>query len=159
MSSPEPAEDFRILVIDDQPANLELVEQLLARVGLHNVLCCTDPAQALALFSSFEPDLLILDLHMPGLDGFAVLEQLQRRIPADDYLPILVLTADATREARLRALALGARDFISKPLDAIETLLRVWNLLETRALYRQLRRLQPDQQPLRARPMALSKRT
>ena len=99
MSSPEPAEDFRILVIDDQPANLELVEQLLARVGLHNVLCCTDPAQALALFSSFEPDLLILDLHMPGLDGFAVLEQLQRRIPADDYLPILVLTADATREA------------------------------------------------------------
>lgn len=155
MNHPAPADDFRILVIDDQPANLELVEQLLAREGLHNVLSCTDPAQALALFSSFEPDLLILDLHMPGLDGFAVLEQLQRRIPADDYLPILVLTADATREARLRALALGARDFISKPLDAIETLLRVWNLLETRALYRQLRRLQPDQQPLRARPMAL----
>ena len=103
MTSPEPADDFRILVIDDQPANLELVEQLLAREGLHNVLYCTDPAQALALFSSFEPDLLILDLHMPGLDGFAVLEQLQRRVPADDYLPILVLTADATREARLRA--------------------------------------------------------
>ena len=60
---------------------------------------------------------------------------------------------------QMLALALGARDFISKPLDAIETLLRVWNLLETRALYRQLRRLQPDQQPLRARPMALSKRT
>ena len=155
MANHEPTEDFRILVIDDQPANLELVEQLLAREGLHNVLSCTDPAQALALFSSFEPDLLILDLHMPGLDGFAVLEQLQRRIPADDYLPILVLTADATREARLRALALGARDFISKPLDAIETLLRVWNLLETRALYRQLRRLQPDHLPLRARPAGL----
>ncbi len=156
MPSHEPAaDDFRILVIDDQHANLELVEQLLAREGLHNVLSCTDPAQALALFSSFEPDLLILDLHMPGLDGFAVLEQLQRRIPADDYLPILVLTADATREARLRALALGARDFISKPLDAIETLLRVWNLLETRALYRQLRRLQPDQPPLRVRRAGL----
>lgn len=77
---------------------------------------------------------------------FAVLEQLNRRIPANDYLPILVLTADATRDTRLRALALGARDFISKPLDALETMLRIWNLLETRALYKALRELIPSQQ-------------
>ena len=74
------------------------------------------------------------------------LEQLNRRIPAGEYLPILVLTADATRDTRLRALALGAKDFISKPLDALETMLRVWNLLETRALYKALRTLVPADQ-------------
>ncbi|MFW9266015.1 response regulator [Pseudomonas sp. D2-30] len=138
--------DLRILIIDDQRPNLDLMEQLLAREGLHNVLSSTEPLRTLDLFNSFEPDLVILDLHMPAFDGFAVLEQLNRRIPANDYLPILVLTADATRDTRLRALALGARDFISKPLDALETMLRVWNLLETRALYKSLRTLIPAQQ-------------
>ncbi|AVU76953.1 response regulator [Pseudomonas rhizophila] len=135
--------DLRILIVDDQRPNLDLMEQLLAREGLHNVLSSTEPLRTLDLFNSFEPDLVILDLHMPAFDGFAVLEQLNRRIPANDYLPILVLTADATR---LRALALGARDFISKPLDALETMLRIWNLLETRALYKALRELVPSQQ-------------
>lgn len=138
--------DLRILIIDDQRPNLDLVEQLLAREGLTNVLSSTEPLRTLELFNSFEPDLVILDLHMPQLDGFAVLEQLNRRIPQGEYLPILVLTADATRDTRLRALALGAKDFISKPLDALETMLRVWNLLETRVLYKALRRLVPAQQ-------------
>ena len=138
--------DLRILIIDDQRPNLELVEQLLAREGLTNVLSSTQPLRTLELFNSFEPDLVILDLHMPELDGFAVLEQLNRRIPNGEYLPILVLTADATRETRLRALALGAKDFISKPLDALETMLRVWNLLETRVLYKTLRTLVPADQ-------------
>ena len=133
--------DLRILIIDDQRPNLDLVEQLLAREGLTNVLSSTQPLRTLDLFNSFEPDLVILDLHMPEFDGFAVLEQLNRRIPGGEYLPILVLTADATRDTRLRALALGAKDFISKPLDALETMLRVWNLLETRALYNTLRTL------------------
>jgi len=133
--------DLRILIIDDQRPNLDLVEQLLAREGLTNVLSSTQPLRTLDLFNSFEPDLVILDLHMPEFDGFAVLEQLNRRIPGGEYLPILVLTADATRDTRLRALALGAKDFISKPLDALETMLRVWNLLETRALYKTLRTL------------------
>ncbi|MBK5541746.1 response regulator [Pseudomonas sp. TH05] len=135
--------DLRILIIDDQRPNLELMEQLLAREGLSNVLTSTEPLRTLDLFNSFEPDLVILDLHMPEFDGFAVLEQLSRRIPQGEYLPILVLTADATRDTRLRALALGANDFISKPLDALETMLRVWNLLETRALYNTLRTLVP----------------
>ena len=133
--------DLRILIIDDQRPNLDLVEQLLAREGLTNVLSSTQPLRTLDLFNSSEPDLVILDLHMPEFDGFAVLEQLNRRIPGGEYLPILVLTADATRDTRLRALALGAKDFISKPLDALETMLRVWNLLETRALYKTLRTL------------------
>ncbi|GGJ96600.1 response regulator [Pseudomonas matsuisoli] len=132
-------EDFRILIIDDQRPNLELMEQLLAREGLSNVLSSTQPTKALELYNSFEPDLVILDLHMPAFDGFAVLEQFNRRIPSNDYVPILVLTADVTRDTRLRALSLGAKDFISKPLDALETMLRVWNLLETRALYKALR--------------------
>ncbi|WNW10844.1 response regulator [Pseudomonas sp. DTU_2021_1001937_2_SI_NGA_ILE_001] len=136
-------QDLRVLIIDDQRPNLELMEQLLAREGLTNVLGSTEPLRTLDLFNSFQPDLVILDLHMPEFDGFAVLEQLGRRIPANDYLPILVLTADATRETRLRALALGARDFISKPLDALETMLRIWNLLETRLLYKRLRELLP----------------
>ena len=138
--------DLRILIIDDQRPNIDLVEQLLVREGLTNVLSSTQPLKTLDLFNSFEPDLVILDLHMPEFDGFAVLEQLNRRIPAFEYLPILVLTADATRDTRLRALALGAKDFISKPLDALETMLRVWNLLETRALYKTLRTLVPAEQ-------------
>jgi PleD family two-component response regulator len=136
-------EDFRILIIDDQRPNLELMEQLLAREGLSNVLSSTQPTKALELYNSFEPDLVILDLHMPAFDGFAVLEQFNRRIPSNDYVPILVLTADVTRDTRLRALSLGAKDFISKPLDALETMLRVWNLLETRALYKALRERLP----------------
>lgn len=138
--------DLRILIIDDQRPNIDLVEQLLVREGLTNVLSSTEPLRTLDLFNSFEPDLVILDLHMPQFDGFAVLEQLNRRIPNSEYLPILVLTADATRDTRLRALALGAKDFISKPLDALETMLRVWNLLETRALYKTLRTLIPAEQ-------------
>lgn len=138
--------DLRILIVDDQRPNIDLVEQLLVREGLTNVLSSTQPLKTLDLFNSFEPDLVILDLHMPEFDGFAVLEQLNRRIPACEYLPILVLTADATRDTRLRALALGAKDFISKPLDALETMLRVWNLLETRALYKTLRTLVPAEQ-------------
>lgn len=133
------SDDYRILIIDDQRPNLDLMEQLLAREGLHNVLSSTQPIRALELYNSFEPDLVILDLHMPDFDGFALMEQLNRRIPHNDYVPLLVLTADVTRATRLRALALGARDFISKPLDALETMLRVWNLLETRALYKALR--------------------
>lgn len=92
--------DLRILIVDDQRPNLDLMEQLLAREGLHNVLSSTEPLRTLDLFNSFEPDLVILDLHMPAFDGFAVLEQLNRRIPANDYLPILVLTADATQIGR-----------------------------------------------------------
>ncbi|MBD9396915.1 response regulator [Pseudomonas sp. PDM11] len=133
------SDDYRILIIDDQRPNLDLMEQLLAREGLHNVLSSTQPTRALELYNSFEPDLVILDLHMPDFDGFALMEQLNRRIPQNDYVPLLVLTADVTRATRLRSLALGARDFISKPLDALETMLRVWNLLETRALYKALR--------------------
>lgn len=139
----------RILIIDDQPANLALLEDLLAREGFVNVVSTTEPQRALALFQAFDPDLILLDLMMPGLDGYAILEQLERQRSANDYRPVLVLTADATTEARRRALSLGAKDFLTKPFDAIEAMLRVWNLVETRLLYKRLQALLPGCRPLR----------
>ena len=124
-----------ILVVDDEEANVALVEQILARAGYTDVTSLTDSRRVLPQFLQRRPDLILLDLHMPHLDGFAVLEQLRSHIPAESYLPILVLTADVTPSAKQRALASGARDFVTKPFDRLELLLRVANLLETRLLY------------------------
>lgn len=135
----------RILVVDDQPANLRLLEDLLGREGFNNVVSTTEPGQVLDLYRAFDPDLVLLDLMMPGLSGYAVLEQLERQRGPDDFRPVLVLTADATLQARRRALSLGAKDFLTKPFDSIEAMLRVWNLLETRLLHKRLQRLVPEQ--------------
>lgn len=134
----------RILIVDDLPANLRLLEDLLGREGFLNVVSATEPEQALELHAAFDPDLILLDLMMPGMSGYAVLEQLERLRPMHDFRPVLVLTADATTEARRRALSLGAKDFLTKPFDPIEAMLRVWNLIETRALHKRLRRLVPE---------------
>jgi putative nucleotidyltransferase with HDIG domain len=96
-----------------------------------------DPRQVVLLVKEFQPDLIMLDLMMPYLDGYAVMEQLHLVIPSDTYLPILVLTADATSLAKQRALSMGAKDFLIKPFDQVEVLLRIKNLLKTRALYLQ----------------------
>lgn len=142
----------RILIVDDLPDNLRLLEELLAREGFTQVVSTTEPEQALALHTAFDPDLVLLDLMMPGLSGYAVLEQLERLRHPQDFRPVLVLTADATSQARRSALSLGAKDFLTKPFDPIEAMLRVWNLLETRLLYKQLRRLVPEGALLPARP-------
>lgn len=131
----------KILIVDDAEANLKLLEDLLTREGFHQVISTADSTRALDLYKAFEPDLILLDLMMPELDGYAVLEMLSRHIPKDEYLPVLVLTADATISAKRKALALGAKDFLTKPFDTIEAMLRVWNLLETRILYRHLKSL------------------
>ncbi|NUM48933.1 MAG: response regulator [Anaerolineales bacterium] len=109
--------DARIMVIDDQEANVAVLESLLEREGYSRILGVVDSRQALRLFAEFQPDLILLDLLMPHLDGFGVMEQLQRVIPPEIYLPILVLTADITSEARKRALSSGAKDFLTKPID------------------------------------------
>ena len=134
----------RILVVDDQAANLRLLENLLAREGFTNVISTTEPEQVFDLYTAFDPDLILLDLMMPGLSGYAVLERLERQRQPDEFRPVLVLTADATSQAKRRALALGAKDFLTKPFDTIEAMLRVWNLLETRLLYKRLKSLIPD---------------
>jgi putative two-component system response regulator len=131
----------RILVVDDQPANVVLLQKILARAGYDRVEGITDPRE---LPARMTPDLILLDLHMPTLDGFAVLEALQKHIRPGTYLPILVITADATPEAKRRALALGAKDFLTKPFDAQEVVLRVGNMLETRRLHLDLRNQNRD---------------
>jgi len=128
----------RILIADDQPANVHLLERLLNSAGYTHIASTTDPCQILPLFSEFRPDLLLLDLLMPQLDGFTVMQQLQPLVSKGPYFPILVLTADVTPETRRRALAAGARDFLTKPLDRTEVLLRIQNLLETRFLHQAL---------------------
>jgi two-component system cell cycle sensor histidine kinase/response regulator CckA len=128
----------KILIVDDQAANVSLLERILEREGFTNVRSTVDSRQALAVYAEFAPDLILLDLLMPHMDGFAVLKQLRPLIPADSYLPILVLTADITAVAKQRALVSGAKDFLTKPLDVVEVLLRIGNLLVTRFLHLQL---------------------
>lgn len=128
----------RILVVDDEEANVMLLKALLQREGYQDIIGLTDPEAALAAFVDVEPDLVLLDLMMPVVDGYQLLEAFRRQTAPGDFRPILVLTADATPAARRRALALGAKDFVSKPFDVVEVALRIANLLETRILYARL---------------------
>jgi len=133
-------EDLRILVVDDRPENAKLLDRLLRRWGHRDVTCTTRSADVAPLFENGDYDLLLLDLHMPPPDGFAVLEQLRERIEATVSLPVLVLTGDATDDVKRRALSGGARDFLTKPFDQHEVRLRVRNLLEIRRLQLEQRR-------------------
>lgn len=128
----------RILIIDDEDANLLLLETILQREGYRNIRCLSDPLAAVETLIDFDPHLILLDLMMPGLNGYQLLDAFRRQTPPDQYRPALVLTADTTIEARRKALALGAKDFLSKPFDVIEIGLRIANLLETQILYEQL---------------------
>jgi len=124
----------KILIVDDEPANVRLLERILALSGCTQMRTTTDSRQALPLFLEFEPDIVLLDLNMPYLNGFTVLEHLKSAIHPEDYLPILILTADITVETKRRALAGGAKDFLTKPLDHSEVVLRIKNLIENRFL-------------------------
>jgi EAL domain-containing protein (putative c-di-GMP-specific phosphodiesterase class I)/AmiR/NasT family two-component response regulator len=130
--------EARVVLVDDEPANLALLTQLLRRGGLRNLHAVEDSRDVLALVRELDPDLILLDLHMPGVDGYSLLAELREQA-AGTYQPVLVLTADTTRQAITRALELGARDFLTKPFDIDEVTLRVRNLLETRALHMTLR--------------------
>lgn len=129
----------RILVIDDEEANVMLLHNLLQREGYTDLHCLTNSSKALQSYMDLEPDLVLLDLMMPEVDGFQLLEAFSRHDAADEFRPVLVLTADTTIQARRKALSLGAKDFVAKPFDVIEVGLRISNLLETRALYERLR--------------------
>jgi len=124
-----------ILIVDDQKANVQLLEQMLDEAGYRRVTSTTDPQSVCALNRDHQYDLILLDLKMPGMDGFQVMEGL-KEIETDGYLPILVITAEPGH--KLRALAAGARDFIAKPFDLVEVQTRIHNMLEVRLLYKQL---------------------
>ena len=128
-------ERARILIVEDEKANLILLERILQRAGYSELRSTQDPREALRLFEGFRPDLVCTDLHMPHLSGLELIAELSRRIPAETYLPIVMLTADLKPEAEQLALSLGAKDFLNKPFKATQIQLRVRNLLQTRFLH------------------------
>jgi len=129
----------RLLLIDDEPANVGFLRHVLETEGYGELITMTDSTEAVARFREFDPDLVVLDLMMPHLDGFGVLEHIRGLLQPGAYLPVLVTTGDHTPETRRRALSAGAKDFLTKPLSPAEVRLRVRNLLETRYLHEQLR--------------------
>ena len=128
----------RVLIVDDEPANTLLLESMLAEEPDLELRSVNDSARAEREFLDFEPDLMLLDLHMPKPDGIEILTRLRGVRDSLGYSPVVILTADTSRLARNSALVLGADDFLTKPLDREEVLLRVRNLLHTRRLYTEL---------------------
>ncbi|MET0268032.1 MAG: EAL domain-containing protein [Duganella sp.] len=126
----------RILIVDDQSVNVELLEYLLRSTGYRAVSSTTDPHVVAAWHAEHRYDLIILDLQMPGMNGFQVMDAL-RPLEADSWLPVLVVTAQP--DHKVRALEAGARDFLSKPIDPVEVLTRIRNMLEVRLLHREAR--------------------
>lgn len=127
--------DARILVVDDNRQNVQLVEQFLTWAGYVNIRVLTESSRAMDEIRTFRPDIVLLDLHMPKPNGYEILAELRGEENDYRFLPVLVFTADITPEARMRALEAGASDFLTKPGDAQEILLRVRNFLETRRLH------------------------
>ena len=124
--------EAKILIVDDQPANVTLIEKMLEIDGYINVISTTDPCQVEVLYLEQNSDLVLLDLNMPVMDGYQVLARIREVDP--DYPPIIVLTAQSDRESRIKALDLGARDFLAKPFDRVELMTRIRNMLEVRVL-------------------------
>jgi putative two-component system response regulator len=129
----------RILIVDDEPANVHLLEAFLEH-SAGEIRGLTDSRQVEQVFMEFEPDIVLLDLHMPEPDGLEVLRRLRSARQSLGYLPVVVLTGDTGKVARNSALILGADEFLTKPLDREEVVLRVRNLLRTRQLYVDLER-------------------
>jgi putative two-component system response regulator len=127
----------RILIVDDEENNVDILRRVLTRGGFSRIESTTDSREATRLYIRFRPDLILLDLHMPHVDGLEVMQQLSD-IAEATYLPILILSADVTPEARRDALSRGAKDFLNKPFQPDEILLRIKTLLETRLLYLQI---------------------
>lgn len=125
----------KILIVDDQLTNVQLLEQLLSEAGYKNVTATLNSTEVCTLHRQHQYDLILLDLQMPGMDGFEVMAGLRTNI-TDAYLPVIVLTAQPAY--KLRALQAGAKDFISKPFDLIEVKTRISNMLEVRLLYKKL---------------------
>jgi putative two-component system response regulator len=130
----------KILVVDDQEADALILQAVLVTAGYTSVETLNDPTQVVARCSQDPPDLLLLDWHMPQRGGSAILEDLTSLTEEPGWMPVLVITSDIAPDVKRRALSLGARDFLSKPLDVVEVLVRVRNLLQTRYLRVELQR-------------------
>jgi len=135
MSTDKDFKDSRILIIDDEQANLILIEKVLELDGYHNFVSTSDSTEAIELYQQHQPHLILLDLNMPVFDGFDVMNQLAAIEPEDNFPAVLVLTAQVDRETRIRALNSGAKDYVHKPFDRVELLSRIRNQLEVKRLY------------------------
>jgi putative two-component system response regulator len=129
-----PPASRKILLVDDHAPTLEALEAMLNGLGYSDIAATTDSRRVLTLYRDFSPDLLLVDLHMPGLDGIDVLRQIVTRVPDGEFLPVVLFSADTCTEARERALTAGASDFIAKPIVWTELALRLRNLLRLREL-------------------------
>ena len=136
MITEEDVRNARILIVDDKEENVELLEGMLTSEGYTSILGVTDSRETATIYEAYRPDLILLDINMPYLDGFQVMEQLNE-IEKGDYAPVLVLTAQQDEETRIKALSTGAKDFLSKPFHMIETMTRIKNMLEIRLLHNQ----------------------
>lgn len=136
-------ETARILIIDDEPANVRLLERMLNRAGYRQVTGSTDSRRVVDLYAEVRPDLVLLDLNMPHVNGFEAIQRLRALVPEKDALPILVLTAELDEQKKHRAFSLGATDFLMKPFNVPDALSQIRTILE--------RRLSPEveQEPLR----------
>lgn len=136
--NPEKLLSARILIIEDDRVSLKFLKQILTDAGFVNIRSLVRAANVVAVYEEYKPDLVILDLHLPDGDGFTLMKDLAR-IDLEDYLPVLVITSDSDRVVHLRALAVGAKDFLTKPFDRSNVLLRCRNLLEVRMLHNEVR--------------------
>lgn len=127
-----------ILVVDDEPANVVLLNKILLRKGYQNIQTTSDPREVEMLCDNTDFDAFLLDIRMPEIDGYGVMNILKQRYK-DDYLPVLVLTAQTDRETRIKALECGAKDFLTKPFDQLEALTRIYNLLEVRLMHKRIK--------------------
>ncbi len=127
-----------ILIVDDKPANTAILRNVLSKAGYTRIYTYHNPKEVMKHFRVIDPDIILLDLHMPEADGLEVLEWIESHLFENEYLPVIILTADERKDIKRRALQLGAKDYLSKPFDSAEILLRVRNLLETREMHRQL---------------------
>ena len=127
-----------ILIVDDEEPNVRLLARILARAGFTRVTTTMHSRDVTRLYDEVQPDLIVLDIRMPELDGFGVLAQLRERVSSTDYLPVLAITGDVSAEMRQKVLMAGAKDFLEKPFETSEVIVRVENLLTTRVLHRSL---------------------
>jgi putative two-component system response regulator len=128
----------RILIVDDEPANVLLLERLLEQLGYNNIESYSNPEESLPRILNPNVDLVLLDIQMPIVSGFDILEKIRGNSVENEFRPVMILTADATPATKRKALALGAEDFLTKPFEAFEVALRVKNLLQTRLLYKEI---------------------
>lgn len=128
----------KLLLVDDEAHCNKLMEAFLQQAGFSRITMTNDSRQALELYKKVKPDLVALDMRMPHMDGFEVMRQLRQVIPAEEYVPILIVTGELDAPTKHKALAEGANDFINKPVDATEVVLRIKNQLQTKRLHQQL---------------------